>query len=111
VDVPRTTYTPEAKSAFEIVATEDNTIVTITPSQNILGHTAGTPFQITLNKGQTYSAVASGITAGAHLGGSKITSNKPIAVTIKDDSVANNGCRDMMGDQIVPTSIIGNEYM
>lgn len=104
-------YSPEAKSAFEIVATEDNTIVTITPSQNILGHTAGTPFQITLNKGQTYSAVASGITAGAHLGGSKITSNKPIAVTIKDDSVANNGCRDMMGDQIVPTSIIGNEYI
>lgn len=104
-------YTPEAKSAFDIVATEDNTTITITPSQNILGHAAGTPFTITLNKGQTYSAVASGITAGAHLGGSKIVSDKPIAVTIKDDSVANNGCRDMMGDQIVPTSIIGTEYI
>lgn len=104
-------YNPAAYSSFEIVATEDNTVITITPSQNITGHNAGIPFQITLNKGQTYSAAAVGLGPSEHLGGSYITSNKPIAVTIKDDSVANQGCRDMMGDQIVPTNIIGTEYI
>lgn len=104
-------FNPASTSGFEIVATEDNTIVTITPTQNITGHTAGTPFQITLNKGQTYSAVASGLNPTDHLGGSHIIANKPIAVTIKDDSVADLGCRDMMGDQIVPINILGNEYI
>jgi gliding motility-associated-like protein len=104
-------YSPAAYSSFEIVATEDNTTVTITPTQNITGHTAGVPFQIVLNKGQTYSAAAAGLSPAEHLGGSLVTSNKPIAITIKDDSVADQGCRDMMGDQIVPTNIIGNEYI
>lgn len=104
-------YNPPANSAFDIVATEDNTQVTITPSQNITGHVAGVPFTITLNKGQTFSSVASSLLASGHLGGSHITANKPIAVSIKDDSVANQICQDMMGDQIVPVNIIGNEYI
>lgn len=104
-------YNPAAYSSFEIVATEDNTTVTITPTQNITGHPAGVPFQITLNKGQTYSAAAAGTSPAAHLGGSHVTSDKPIAITIKDDSVADQGCQDMMGDQIVPVNILGNEYI
>jgi len=104
-------YSPTPYSSFEIVATEDGTTVTITPSQDIVGHSANVAFQITLNKGETYSAAAVNSSAGGHLGGSYITSDKPIAITIKDDSVSNNGCHDMMGDQIVPVNIIGNEYI
>jgi len=104
-------YSPTPYSSFEIVATEDGTTVTITPSQDIVGHSANVAFQITLNKGETYSAAAVNSSAGGHLGGSYITSDKPIAITIKDDSVSNNGCHDMMGDQIVPINIIGNEYI
>ena len=37
-------------SSFNIVATEDNTAVTITPSNNITGHVAGIPFTINLKK-------------------------------------------------------------
>ncbi|MBU0486328.1 MAG: hypothetical protein KKA07_08210, partial [Bacteroidetes bacterium] len=107
---PNGTYTPNPYCAFDIVATEDNTQVTITPSQNIVGHNAGIPFTITLNRGQTYSATATSKLANRHLGGSKVVANKKIAVTVKDDSVAKDGCRDIIGDQIVPISIIGTEY-
>ena len=43
-------------SAFVIIATEDNTEVTITPTVNLLSglHQAGQPFTITMNAGQTY---------------------------------------------------------
>ena len=43
--------------AFDIVATEDNTLVTITVSQDITGHMANSSFTVTLNKGQTYAPV------------------------------------------------------
>jgi gliding motility-associated-like protein len=40
-----------------------------------------------------------------------VESNKPIAITIKDDSVVKNGCRDLLGDQIVPVEVVGTEYV
>ena len=45
-------------SSFNIVATENNTTVTINPSKDIVGHVAGSPFNTVLNKGQTYAAIA-----------------------------------------------------
>lgn len=100
-------------SSFDIVATEDNTIVNITPKNDIVGHPADVTFSITLNKGQTYSATASSQLAAKHLGGSRISSDKPIAVSIKDDSMKNKlGIgKDLQGDQIVPVNIIGKEYI
>ena len=110
-----TVYTPPAPTnSFEIVATEDNTRVTITPSNAITGHTAGAPFNITLNKGQTYSAVATGNLGNQHLAGSVVTSDKPIAITTKDDFLndATYGtCSDLAGDQIVPVSVFGYKYI
>ncbi|MCS6980082.1 MAG: gliding motility-associated C-terminal domain-containing protein [Flavobacteriales bacterium] len=104
-------YSPPALSAIDIVATEDNTQVTILPSKDVVGHPAGVPYTITLNKGQTYSAAAAGTGAADQLGGSIVTSNKPIAVTIKDDSMSFQGCRDLCGDQLIPLPLIGREYV
>ena len=104
-------YTIPARNGFDIVATEDGTVVTITPSSDIFGHAAGSTFTISLNKGETYSAIAISTLASNHLNGSYVTSNKPIAITVKDDSVWNAQCKDMLGDQIVPTEIVGNEYI
>lgn len=104
-------FTPISLSGFDIVATEDNTSVTITPSVAMVGHAAGTPFTVVLNTGQTYSCIATGINVAEHATGSHVTSSKPICVTIKDDSMVNGSCRDMMGDQIVPTNVIGTEYI
>ena len=103
-----------ARSGFNIVATQNNTTITITPTQNIVGHAANVPFSITLNKGQTYFAQATSTSANLHLSGSSIISDKPISITLSDDSLAGTpfgGCRDLMGDQLIPLSIIGEEYI
>ncbi|MCP4311973.1 MAG: PKD domain-containing protein [Bacteroidetes bacterium] len=111
-------YNPLPYSSTDIVATEDNTVITITPTANLVGgYSAGNPFTITLNQGETFSCLATSQSAAGHMGGTHIVSNKPIAVTIKDDSVAGNVCRDLIGDQTVPllnienSRIVGYEYI
>lgn len=101
----------DAYSAFHIVATENNTQVTITPSKALYGHPTGVPFTITLNKGQTYSCRALGRAGSEHPAGTEITSNHPIAVTVTDDSVLENASYDLLGDQIVPIQHLGQEYI
>ncbi len=98
-------------NGFEIVATQNNTHVTITPTKDIIGHPANVPFTVTLNTGQTYSAVATSALAGGHLEGSYVTADQPIAVTLKDDLVQVSSCADLIGDQTVPTSVLGSEYI
>ncbi len=112
---------PYPYSAIDIVATEDNTVVTITPTKNAAYGAlwtvipAGTPYSIVLNKGQTFSVFPAGQarTAAAHLGGTHVTSNKPIAITLNDDSIDHiaGGCYDVVGDQLIPTSVIGWDYI
>jgi len=113
-------YNPLPYSSIDIVATEDNTVIDITPTSDLVGgHSAGATFSITLNKGETYSCLASSQAAAGHLGGSHIVSTKPIAVTLKDDSVwaEPQGCKDLIGDQTVPIinaegeRIVGFEYI
>ncbi|MFM7387518.1 MAG: IgGFc-binding protein, partial [Bacteroidota bacterium] len=103
-----------ARSGFDIVATQNNTSITIIPSNAIVGHAAGIPFTIVLNQGETFSAEASGIAGNVHLSGSTVVANKPIAVTIKDDSMSGapyGGCADLMGDQTIPVPVTGKEYI
>ncbi|TDH23034.1 gliding motility-associated C-terminal domain-containing protein [Segetibacter sp. 3557_3] len=107
-------YSPLPYSSFNIIASEDNTTVTITPSNPIVGHPANTTFQVVLNKGQCYAAVATGQAGFQHLQGSHVTSNKPVAITLSDDEVytpANGFCADIIGDQTVPVNILGTEYI
>ncbi len=99
-------------STFEIVATQNNTIVTVVPSNTIEGHAAQDTFSILLNRGQTYSGRATQRAANRHVTGSIINANKPIAVTVADDGlVAAGGCIDVTGDQIVPVNVVGTEYI
>ena len=105
-------YNPTPYNAFDIVATEDNTTVTITPTKNIVGHTQNIPFEIVLNQGQTWSAVATSQLAANHLFGSSVIATKPIAITMTDDLLHGiTGCADIIGDQIVPVGITGTEYI
>jgi hypothetical protein len=103
-----------ARSGFNIVATQNNTVVTINPKQAIVGHAANIPFSIVLQQGETFSAEASSILANQHLSGSTISSNLPIAVTLHDDSMSGapyGGCADLMGDQLIPNQVLGSEYI
>jgi len=100
----------DAYASFDIIATEDNTQITITPTKNIVGHPASLPFTITLNKGQTWSGQAPFVDASLRPTGSKIESTKPIAVTVKDDSMFETFNWDIGGDQIIPVTQLGTEY-
>ena len=105
-------YSPTPYNAFDIVATTDNTIVMITPAKPILGHAAGVTFTVNLNKGQTWSGLATSQAAANHLWGSSVTSNHPIAITMTDDLLYGiTGCADLVGDQIVPVGINGTDYV
>ena len=106
-----------AYSYIVIVASEDNTEVSVTPTADAVGIPKGTTKKVTLQTGQTYVVRALNQAALGHMGGTYITSTHPVAVTIGDDSVypqtyTNSGdCEDYAGDQIVPTNIIGKEYI
>ncbi|MDH7461866.1 lectin-like protein [Chitinophagaceae bacterium 26-R-25] len=62
-----------------VVSTADNNQVTITPTVTTLTRTAGVPFTITLNKGQTYELM-NNTTASGDFTGTTITSTQPIGV-------------------------------
>ena len=107
-------FLPITNSSFDIVATENGTTVTITPSRPLVGHPADSTFTIVLDAGQTFSAMAAGGLPGDHLNGSRVTSTAPIAITVKDDSMRSTlfgTCTDLGGDQIVPVGVLGTEYI
>lgn len=122
--VPFQTYLPNSTSpnhlpipraSFNIVATEDGTNVTITPTKAIVGHGAGSTFTIVLQKGQAWAGEAIGWEPDQHPTGTHVVANKPIAVTMEDDLlrgvVFGGSCSDLMGDQIIPISKMGKRYI
>ncbi len=109
-------YSPLPKSMICIIATEDNTTVWITPRTNIVGHPANITYSIVLQRGQVYTAenlLQTTNIPGNNLSGTIVVANKPISVTVSDDSVRSTGggCRDLAGDQIVPVDVLGTEYI
>lgn len=110
------TFNPLPYAAFDIVATEDGTILTIIPTKPIIGSTSIQPLIVFLNKGQTYSAQSPSLLANEHPSGTKVTANKPVSITMKDDgldggAIFGNFCRDLTGTQIVPIEKIGTKYV
>lgn len=100
-------------NSIQIVATEDGTSVTITPSVAIIqndGSSATTPITLTLNRGETYAVKSASTAAASHLIGTRVTATKPIALTTSDDSVNPGSGQDAVGEQLVPTSIAGTDY-
>ena len=79
-----------------MVGTQDNTSVTIDPSENVGSYTAGTPYTVNLNQGQVYQL---GDDGNGDLSGTSITSNNPVAV------FAGNSCADVPSDQAACNTI------
>lgn len=101
-------------SGFVIVATKDGTIVNINPNGNNLFQHGTTPFSVTLNRGQAFAVRANGQAPAQHIFGVRVTSNNDIAITIFDDSMQINdggGNWDTFCDQLVPTKLVGREYV
>lgn len=104
-------YYPNPTSSFDIVATRDMTVVKVRPTKPLFGHTGDTLITIRLNAGETYSFRKTSLSATDNPIGTVVESNRPIAITLKDDSVINGGCRDILGDQLVPIEVAGTEYV
>ncbi|MDP2188739.1 MAG: IgGFc-binding protein, partial [Sphingobacteriaceae bacterium] len=105
------------KNAFDIVATENNTTITIKPTKALEGgRAANVAFTVILNKGETFSCRAAGTGIGDKLTGTTVSANKPIAITLIDDSVRggeiySGSCRDLLGDQLIPIAALGLEFI
>jgi hypothetical protein len=112
----------KAPEEFLIVATENNTIVTIVPkSKTGGGKPAGNPYTVRLQKGQSY-LVKSDVTGTtdselnyASITGSYIKSNKLVAV-FAGHKRAHVGCygdnnRDHLYEQLLPLRLWGTQYL
>ena len=112
----------DTPSAIDVVATEDNTVVTFQLPVGISASygnpmttvPAGGTLNRTLMAGETFSLfpLNKQRTVATRLRGTRVTSTRPIAISLKDDSFVHTsgGCYDLAGDQLVPTNIIGKEY-
>lgn len=103
--------TPVSFSSIDIIATEDNTTVLITPRTAVVGHVQDVTYSVVLNEGETYSARDINTTALSSLAGSIVSSNKPVAITIFSGALSNSGCSSAMGDQITSVEFTGRNYI
>lgn len=107
----------QPKQQINIVASKANTVVWITPKCAVVGHAANVTYSIMLNNpGDAYTVenlVQNTDVSGNNLSGTIVVADKPIAVTVADDSVITpgGGCNDLIGDQIVPVDIVGKNYI
>lgn len=97
-----------AHNGFAIVATEDNTTINIDLTRP--DEKGNSKITVRLNKGQTYAVNAASSMVTSHIGGSRVTSDKPICVTVYDDSIVIGGW-DLIGDQIVPSNNTGKKFI
>ncbi|WP_294318686.1 gliding motility-associated C-terminal domain-containing protein [uncultured Chryseobacterium sp.] len=118
---PNTTAKPYVNSTIGVVATEDNTTVTLS------GYNSGVVFSdgisapsrtFTINKGKSYIIEAQSDLSNNNLNGlvgAKITSNKPISVTNGNFNsiytTQNNSNVDILMDQAVPVERLGKNFV
>ncbi len=116
---PNNTSSPVDKfSGFVILATQNNTTVTIETNDSYKNHVVPGTFTINLNAGETYVFEATSTAEDHHVKGVKVTTNEntPIAITVYDDSMyrhgsSGGGCWDIFGDQYIPENLLGHEYL
>nr|MBA2702657.1 PKD domain-containing protein [Blastocatellia bacterium] len=101
-------------SELGVVATENGTTVTITPSVTTGARLGGVPYNLTLNQGQTYLLQNTIPDTTGDLTGSRVTSDKPIAVfgghvaaTINAEAAC---CADHLVEQLPPTKAWGKRF-
>ncbi|MBK9248738.1 MAG: IgGFc-binding protein [Ignavibacteria bacterium] len=108
-------YSEGLLSQFAIIATEDETNVTITPSSyTSKGHPPGVPYTVKLRRGDVFQVTSNlDMNAKTDLTGSKITSDKKIALfsghqcAYVPERVV--GCNHLV-EQMPPVNAWGNHY-
>ena len=98
---------------FAVLATQNATTVTINPTVTTNGHTAGTPYTVTLDQGQTYQ-LRNTDPAPADLSGSIVTANKPVAVFAGHECgniPAGAFACDHLVEEMTPTTTWGKDFV
>ncbi len=120
---PNGNYAGTAWSGFVVAATENNTKIVVYPNDDWLyfDTNPGDSIVLVLNAGETFAFRAASTAPNRHINGVKVKSDKNIVVTVYDDSMrkknvnssncGNNLSYDTFGDQIIPVSLIGHEYI
>lgn len=104
---------------FLVLATEDNTRISILPSAfTSTGHPDGQPIDVVLNMGEVYYIKAKFAGDGGSLTGSRVTSDKPIAVFsgaesgwIPTQQTDPYGFLNPVMDQVIPAYALGKQYV
>jgi hypothetical protein len=73
-------YTPTFNSQFAVYASQDATTVTITPINALIGHAAGIPFDVSLNRDKVYYGSSVGAGWGSNLTGTAISASRPVGM-------------------------------
>ncbi|HIO73597.1 MAG TPA: hypothetical protein EYN38_10890 [Flavobacteriales bacterium] len=85
----------DPRQFFSVIATEDNTTIYIKPNCDVVGHPADITYSVVLPlAGNVYTCenvVMTTSNPGSSLSGSIVTSDKPVSVTMNDDSVNPSG--------------------
>jgi len=99
-----------------IIATEDNTVVNITPTTvTEKGKPANTPFSVTLNKGEVYQVLSSSTTYPAGFSGSLVTTDDCKKIAVFNGNRGSNvpvgySGIDYLVEQALPTSGWGTKF-
>jgi gliding motility-associated-like protein len=107
-----------AYSAFAIVATEDSTMVTVTPTASLIdSKPAGTPFTLNMKKGDVYQGLSSSDLTGTRIQSvsSGTNSCKKIAVFSGSSKIyigcsTGNNTSDNLFQQVYPIATWGKNY-
>ncbi|MDR2205619.1 MAG: gliding motility protein, partial [Flavobacteriaceae bacterium] len=120
VPAPITAYSGNVSFMTSVLATEDNTQVTINgfnPSIIFTDGAARTQFTFTLNRGQSYIIDGMDVATQNMTGfiGAKIVANKPITITNGNFNgqyaTTATGSTDILMDQGVPVEKLGQEFV
>lgn len=108
-------YQPATRAGFVVAAAFDSTAVSITPRLDVLGHPANETFEVFLMRGETYYVEALDGDLQNKPYGTKIESDKPIAVTLKDDMItqdlSTSSGADVAADQMFAYEYAGGQHI
>ena len=100
-DIPLGAVTTVGSSEFAVVASQDSTTLTITPSIAVGSHAAGVPYTVAVNQGQVYQLQAQLV--GDDLTGTQVVSNNPVAL------FGANACTDIPVSFVTCNTVLEQE--
>ena len=113
----QTYYEDNFSSEFAIVATDSNTHVCITPTYQTMQHQKDQKWEVTLEKGDAYLVASTphlGSNVKVDLSGSRICSDKPVAVFNGNQQTSipyhESNSKDYLSEQILPISQWGTDF-